>query len=114
MQLKLKKNFFDTYVTAWNPHDTHLSTSGLHHSTETDPCSLASPSIFASNYSVDYEELVNCVQRHTRCLESTFLHKKGHMFNVTMVFPMTYKIRLLCSLMQMDVKPTILQEMIPF
>ena len=61
------KIFFDTYVTIWNHCDTHLSTYGLHHSTENDPCSLASPFIFASNYSVDYEELVNFVQRHTRC-----------------------------------------------
>ena len=58
----------------------HLSTSGLHHSTETNPCTLASPSIFASKYSVDYEELVNFVQRHTRCSKSTFLRKKGTSF----------------------------------
>ena len=49
------KNNLDTYVTAWNPHDSHLSISGLHHSTTNDPCSLASPSIFASNYSINYE-----------------------------------------------------------
>ena len=55
------KIFFDTYVTAWNPHNSQLSTSGSHHSTTNDPCSLASPSIFASNYSADYEELVNFV-----------------------------------------------------
>ena len=60
-------NFFLTHVTAWNPCDTHLSTSRLHHSIENDPYSLPSPSVFSSNYPVDYEELVNFVQRHTRC-----------------------------------------------
>ena len=29
--------FFDTYVTTWNPHNSHLYTSGLHHSTTNDP-----------------------------------------------------------------------------
>ena len=86
LQLKLQI-FFDTYVTAWNPRDFHLSTSGLHHSTTNDPCSLASPSIFASNYSVDYEELVNCVQRHTRCSESTCLRKKGTSLQCRYGFP---------------------------
>ena len=61
------KIVFDTYVTAWNPRDTHLSTYVLHHSTANDPCSLASQSIFASNYSADYKELVNFVQKHTKC-----------------------------------------------
>ena len=61
------KHFFDTYVTAWNPSNDHFPTFGLHHSTTNYPCSIASPSIFASNYLVDYEELVNYVQRHTRC-----------------------------------------------
>ena len=79
--------FFDTYVTAWNPHATHLLTSRLHHSTTNDPCSLASPSIFASNYSVDYEELVNFVQRHTRCSESTCLRKKGTSVQCRYGFP---------------------------
>ena len=76
LAVEAAKHFFDTYVIAWNPRKRHFSTFGLHHSTTNDPCSLASPSIFASNYSVDYEELVNFVQRHTRCLESTCLRKK--------------------------------------
>ena len=40
--------------------------------------------------------------------------KKEHMFNVTMVFHMSYKLLLHYSLIQFDGKPTILQEMIPF
>ena len=67
LAVEVENLFFDTYVTAWNPRNSHLSTSGLHHSTTNDPCSLASASIFASNYSVDYEELVNCVQKNTIC-----------------------------------------------
>ena len=66
--VEVTKHFNDTYVTAWNPRNSLLSTFGLHHSTTNDPYSLASPSIFASNYSVDYEELVNCVQRYTICI----------------------------------------------
>ena len=65
--VEVAKHFNDTYVTAWNPRNAHLSTFGLHHSTTNDPCILASPSIFASNYSIDYEELVNFVHRNTKC-----------------------------------------------
>ena len=68
---EVEKHFFDKYVTAWNPRNDQLSTFGSHHSTTNDPCSLA------SKYSVDYEELVNFFQRHTRCSESTCLRKKG-------------------------------------
>ena len=87
LAVEAAKILFDTYVTAWNPRNFHLSTSGLHHSTKNDPCSLASPSIFASNYSVDYEELVNCVQRNTRCSESTCLCKKGTFVQCRYGFP---------------------------
>ena len=61
--------------------------SESHHSTTNDPCSLASPSIFASNYSVDYEEHVNFVQRHTKCSESTCLRKKGTSVQCLYDFP---------------------------
>ena len=64
-------------MTAWNPRNSQLSTSGSLYSATNEPCILASPSIFSSNYSTDYEELVNFVQRHTRCSESTCLRKKG-------------------------------------
>ena len=100
---------FNTYVTTWNPRDTHLSTSGLHHSTTNDPCSLQSRSIFSSNYSVDYEELVNFVQRHTKCSESTCLRKKGTSVKCRYGFHMSCKLFIHYSLMQMDVKHTILQ-----
>ena len=87
LAIEAAKNLFDTYVTAWNPRNAHLSTFGLQHSTTNDPGSLASPSIFASNYSVDYEEPVNCVQRHTRCSESIGLHKKGKFVQFQYGFP---------------------------
>ena len=86
LELKLQI-FFDTYVTVWNPRNSHLSTYGLHHYTTNDPCSLAPPSIFASNYSVDYEKLVNFVQRHIRCPESTCFHKKGTYVQCLYDFP---------------------------
>ena len=81
------KFFFDIHVTTWNPRNSQLSTSESHHSTTNDPCSLASPSIFASNYSADYEELVNFVQRHTKCSESTCLRKKGTYLQCRYGFP---------------------------
>ena len=68
-------------------YESHHSTSESHHSTTNDPCSLASPSIFASNYSADYEELVNFVQRHTKCSESTCLRKKGTSLQCHYGFP---------------------------
>ena len=95
LQLKLQKENFDTHVTTWNPCNSQLSTSGSHHSTKNDPCNLASPSIFASNYLADYEELLNFVQRHTKFSNSTCLHKKGTYFHVTMVFHVSYKL-LIC------------------
>ena len=55
LTVEVAKMFFDTYVTTWNPRDTHLLTSRLHHSTTNDPWILASPSIFSSNYSLNYE-----------------------------------------------------------
>ena len=87
LAVEVAKHFFDTYVTAWDPCDTQLSTSRLHQFTANDPCILTSPSIFASNYSTNYEELVNFVQRHTRCLESTCLRKKGIFVRCRYGFP---------------------------
>ena len=81
------KKKIDTHVIAWNPHNSQLSTFESHHSTTNDPCNLASPSIFASNYSADYEELVNLVQRHTKCSESTCLRKKGTSLQCHYGFP---------------------------
>ena len=40
--------------------------------------------------------------------------KKEHLLNVIMVSPLSYKLLLPYSLMQMEIKPTILEEMIPF
>ena len=88
-------NFFlDTYVTAWNPCDTQFSTYGLHHYTTNDPCNLASPSIFASNYSADYEELVNFVQSTPNVQSQLSFARKEHLFNVAMVFHMSCKLLL--------------------
>ena len=113
LQLKLQKKNY-THVIAWNPHDSHLSTSGLHHSTTNDPCSLALASIFASKYSVDYEELVNLFKDTPDVKNQLSFAKKEHMFNVALFFHMSYKMPLHYSLIQMDIKHTILQEMIPF
>ena len=57
-------------MTAWNPRNSQLSTSDSHLCTTKYQCSVASPSIFASNYLADSEELVNFVQRHTNFSKS--------------------------------------------
>ena len=59
--LEHAKNYFENFVTTWNPHAIHMQTLGFHHSIINDPCSLGSTSIFTENHLDDYEELVNCV-----------------------------------------------------
>ena len=87
LQLKLQINLLTHMWQSWNPRNSQLSTSDSHHSTTKYQCSVASPLIFASNYSANYEELVNFVQRHTKCSESTCLHKKGTSLQCRYGFP---------------------------
>ena len=67
---------FNHYVTAWNPCQLEHQNLPLHQSAIHNPCLLDIASIFKSNQSEDYTELVNCVQRHTKCHESSCLRKK--------------------------------------
>ncbi|XP_057837722.2 uncharacterized protein LOC131047921 [Cryptomeria japonica] len=70
------KSFFDRYVTTWNPcnqvsRDNRLHTTSLFH-----PCMADTNQILFANPLSDYEELVNVVQRHTKCSTHTCLKKE--------------------------------------
>lgn len=69
-------NYIDKYVYAWNPHHHPISNDRVQQSTFDNPCLMDTRMIMLSNPSNDYNELLNCVQRHTRTL-NTCLRKKG-------------------------------------
>ena len=71
------KTYFDSFLTTWIPHPTHLHFSAFHRASHQDPCTLAASSIREGNQNDDYETLVNSVQRHTKCNEFSCLRKKG-------------------------------------
>ena len=60
------KTYFDSFLTAWNPHPAHLRVSAFHRASHQDPCTLEASSICEGNHNDDYETLVNSVQRHTK------------------------------------------------
>ena len=61
------RTFFDRYVITRNPRDIHRRNIMVSQSPNDDPFLLDSTQIFSSNSSEDYEHLVNCVQRNTKC-----------------------------------------------
>ena len=71
------KTYFKSFLTAWNPRPMHLRVSAFHRASYQDPCTLAASSIREGNQNDNYETLVNSVQRHTKCSESSCLRKKG-------------------------------------
>jgi hypothetical protein len=71
------KTYFDRYVTTWNPRDIHRRNIMVPRSINDDPCLLSIDWIFSSNPHDDYEHLLNCVQRHTKCSVDSYLYKKG-------------------------------------
>jgi len=75
--LQHAKRFFDNYVTAWNPREIHHRNIMVPRSLNDDPCLLNTDQIFSCNPHNDYEELLNRVQRHTKCSVDSCLHKKG-------------------------------------
>jgi hypothetical protein len=90
------KSFFDNYVTAWNPRENHDTHMAMHQSIEDDPCLLDTKEIFASNPLEDYEQLLNRVQRHTKCNEKTCLRRKGTTLECRYKFP--WKVQMESSL----------------
>ena len=75
--LQHAKRFFDNYVTAWNPCEIHRHNIMVPRSLNDDPYLLNTDQIFSCNPHNDYEELLNCVQRHTKCSVDSYLCKNG-------------------------------------
>lgn len=73
----IKQFFFDKYISAWNPPEATHRNNQIYRYSHDDPCLLNTIDILATNPLNDFEELVNRVQRHTKCRESTCLRKKG-------------------------------------
>ncbi|XP_057857720.1 uncharacterized protein LOC131066866 [Cryptomeria japonica] len=69
--------YIDTYVSVWNPRSHELRNQVFHRSIVDDPCLMDTSMIVSSDPSIDYCELANYVQRHTKCTIQTCLHKKG-------------------------------------
>lgn len=78
--IDITRQFFDKYISAWNPRIPSLSNQSISQTNPEDPCLLSAPQIFRTNPFNDYEQLINCVECHTTCTESTCLRKKGSSF----------------------------------
>ena len=59
------KQFFEKYVSAMNPRSKVDIRNFQHRAPTEDPCLLNTTEISSTDPLVDYEELVNHVQRHT-------------------------------------------------
>jgi len=81
LEIANAQKYFDHYVTAWNPRQAEHRNIPHHQSTIHNPCLLDTASIFTSNQFEDYTELVNCIQRHTKCHESSCLRKKDNVLS---------------------------------
>lgn len=71
------KNYFDKYVTGSNLHDIHRRNVMKPQNLNDNPCVLNREHIFSWNDEEDYENLVNHVQRHIKCIVDSCLCKKG-------------------------------------
>ncbi|XP_059068275.1 uncharacterized protein LOC131047632 [Cryptomeria japonica] len=69
--------YIDRYVSAWNPRALDLRNQTFHRSIIDDPCLMDTTMIQSSDASNDYCELVNSVQRHTKCTAQSCLRRKG-------------------------------------
>ena len=91
-QINTAKSFFDKYVTTWNPRDNHDARIHAIQSIEDDPCLLDTKDILSSNPLHDYEQLLNRVQRHTKCSENSCLRRKGNTLECRYKFHGRYKV----------------------
>ena len=74
------KQFFDKYISAWNPRLSIISSQSISQKNLDDPCLLSTSDILRNNPFNDYVQLINCIERHTKCTENTCLRKKGSSF----------------------------------
>ncbi|XP_057835128.1 uncharacterized protein LOC131045552 [Cryptomeria japonica] len=79
-EVQMEKTFFDQYVSAWNPHIAADRMNTMHYTAMDDPCLADTKKIFTMDATLDYEALLNTLQRHTKCTEHTCLKKKGPTF----------------------------------
>ncbi|XP_059074747.1 uncharacterized protein LOC131874842 [Cryptomeria japonica] len=73
----MAKAFFDKYVSGWNPCSTTDRMNAMHYTALDDPCLADTKKIFSIDPALDYDTLLNTLQRHTQCTEHTCLKKKG-------------------------------------
>jgi len=76
----LAKQFFDKYISAWNPRLSTISNQSISQTNVEDPCLLSTSDILRNNPFNDYVQLINCIERHTKCTENACLRKKGSSF----------------------------------
>ncbi|XP_059066108.1 uncharacterized protein LOC131857481 [Cryptomeria japonica] len=69
--------YIDRYVSAWNPRALDLRNQTFHRSIIDDPFLMDTKMIQSSDASNDYCELVNSIQRHTKCIAQSCLRRKG-------------------------------------
>ncbi|XP_057838404.2 uncharacterized protein LOC131048470 [Cryptomeria japonica] len=69
--------YIDKYVSAWNPQSNALRNQMFHRSIVDDPCLMDTSMIVSSDPFIDYCDLANRVQRHTKCTIQTCLRRKG-------------------------------------
>ena len=67
------KDFFDQFISTWNTRDNHQQAPFLPHSDMLNPSLLSTDDILKKNPFHDYTELLNCIQRHTKCTTNTCL-----------------------------------------
>lgn len=70
-------NYFDTYVSGWNYEPNSLQQHKSSSTTIHDPCLLDTQKILQTEPISDYNELINFVERHTKCTPQTCLRKVG-------------------------------------
>ncbi|KAH9305362.1 hypothetical protein KI387_009766 [Taxus chinensis] len=74
--IEATKQYFDKFVSAWNPRPACNRLDFVRRSLLDDPCLLDTTKILSSSPNSDLEELLNRVQRHTKCSEQTCLRRK--------------------------------------
>ena len=70
-KLDLQKKYFDRCVHAMNPRNQHQRNIQVRVNVDDHPSLKDTEQIFQYNRMVDYEEVLNCVERHITCSEKT-------------------------------------------
>ena len=77
VQVRFAKEYFDRSVHAFNPRNQHQININVRRDNDDHPCLKDTNQIFQSDPNIDYEELLNCVERHITCNAKSCLRKKG-------------------------------------